>query len=433
MPEVTILPATKSKQKERLRVAAYARVSDAKDAMVNSLEAQIEYFTKYIKEHPGWEFAGIYADKGITGTKEGRGEFQRMLADCRQKKIDLVITKAISRFARNTVTLLETVRELKARHIGVFFQKEGINTLSGEGEVMLTILASFAQAESLSASENCKWRVRKSFKEGKINGLTMLGYKLHPDGRFTVVPEEASIVKKIFALYIAGTGKEGIANYLNQHGYDSRCGGGWSPNGVRHILTNRKYTGELFLQLTYRKDHLSKKKTVNKGALPMYKIPNHHEAIISAEAFDKVQEMINAKVRKPAESKLSAFTGMIVCSSCGKHYKRKTVGGPTGHAWICSTYNLKGKEYCKEAKRIPGKELYHVTAEVLGQDAFDDVVFKNTILRIEVPRPNVLQYCFRDGTTMIKEWKDRSRKESWTIEMKEKARRKTLCRNRKSW
>ena len=431
MPDVTVLPAIKTKQKEHLRVAAYERVSDAKDAMVNSLDAQIEYFTKYINEHQGWEFVDIYADKGITGTKEGRGEFQRMLADCRLKKIDLIITKAISRFARNTVTLLETVRELKARHIGVFFQKEGINTLSGEGEVMLTILASFAQAESLSASENCKWRVRKSFKEGKINGLTMLGYKLNSDGRFTVVLEEAAIVKKIFALYIAGTGKEGIANYLNRHGYDSRCGGGWSPNGVRHILTNRKYTGELVLQLTYRKDHLSKKKTVNKGALPMYKIPNHHEAIIPTEVFDKVQKMISAKARKPIESRLSPFTGMIVCSSCGKNYKRKTVGGPTGHVWICSTYNLRGKEYCRDAKRIPEEELYRVTSEVLGQKEFDENTLKRTITRIEVPCPNMLKYCFRNGTIVIKEWKDRSRKESWTVEMKEKARRETLCRNKK--
>ena len=431
MPEVTILPATKSKQKERLRVAAYARVSEAKDAMVNSLEAQIEYFTKYIKEHPGWEFVDIYADKGITGTKEGRSEFQRMLADCRLKKIDLVITKAISRFARNTVTLLKTIRELKALHIDVFFQKEGIHTLSGEGEVMLTILASFAQAESLSASENCKWRIRKNFKEGKINGLTMLGYKLHPDGRFTVVPDEASIVKRIFALYIAGTGKVGIANYLNKHGYDSRRGGEWCTNGIRTIITNRKYTGELLLQLNYRKDHLSKKNTINKGALPMYKIANHHEAIIPNEVFEKVQKMINARARKPARGKIYPFTGMVVCPSCGKHYIRKPVRAPTWHVWICSTYNLKGKEYCKDAKQIPEEVLYSVTAEVLEQDVFDEATFKNTIARIEVPSPNVLQYCFRDGRTIIKEWKDRSRKESWTIEMKEKARRKALCRHRK--
>jgi site-specific DNA recombinase len=191
---------------KKKRVAAYARVSSGKDAMLHSLSAQVSYYSDYIQKHREWQFAGVYADEALTGTKDDRAEFQRLLNDCRDGKIDMVITKSISRFARNTVTMLETLRELKLINVDVYFEKENIHSISGDGELMLTILASFAQAESLSVSENCKWRIRKRFQAGEIANLRfMYGYNIKK-GEITVDHKEAEIVRMIFADYISGMG-----------------------------------------------------------------------------------------------------------------------------------------------------------------------------------------------------------------------------------
>lgn len=202
---------------EKKRVAAYARVSCDKDTMLHSLAAQIDYYRKYIIRNPEWEFVGVYADEAKTGTKEDREQFQKLLSDCRSGLIEMVITKSISRFARNTVTLLGTVRELKELGISVFFEDQNINSISEEGELMLTLLASQAQEESLSCSENCKWRIRKGFEQGQPNTCTMLGYRL-VKGKITLVPEEAEIVREIFARYLSGFGMQRIANMLNERG-----------------------------------------------------------------------------------------------------------------------------------------------------------------------------------------------------------------------
>ena len=185
------------------RVAAYARVSSGKDAMLHSLSAQVSYYSELIQNHSGWQYVGVYADEALTGTKENRENFQRLLADCRDGKVDLIITKSISRFARNTVTLLKTVRELKTLGVDVFFEEQNIHSLSADGELMLTILASYAQEESLSASENQKWRVRQNFQNGRPWNTTMLGYR-HEGGGLVVHPQEAELVKHIFDLYLQG-------------------------------------------------------------------------------------------------------------------------------------------------------------------------------------------------------------------------------------
>jgi len=429
MCKVEIIAPTKHRRLGLENVAAYARVSDAKDAMLNSLAAQVEYYTTYIKSTPGWSFAGVYTDKGITGTKAARPEFQRLLADAGAGKIDKIITKSVSRFARNTVDLLDTVRSLKELNIDVFFQKENIHTLSGEGEVMLTILASFAQEESKSVSDNCKWRIRNGFKEGRINALTMLGYRRNADGSFAVIPEEANIVRLIYELFLKGMGKEGIANYLNEKQIVSRCNKTWWPSGIDYILRNEKYKGILCLQKTYRKDHLSKQKRLNVNDLPKYLIEHHHEPIILPDTFARTQEEIKRRRESFASGggRLSPFTGKIVCGCCGKNYKRKTVGYPTGHAWICSTYNLKGKAYCQKAKRIPEQVLLAEAAKVLGLKEFDEDAFKKKIEKIVVPEANKLEFHLSNGTITNTGWRDRSRSESWTDEMKEKARRKCLC------
>lgn len=207
-------------------VAAYARVSSPKNAMQRSLSAQVSYYSGMIQSHPGWNYAGMYADVGITGTKETRDGFQRLLDDCKAGNIDMIITKSISRFARNTVTLLSTVRELKSMGVDVFFEEQNIHSTSGDGELMLTILASFAQEESLSASENQKWRIKKNFEEGKPWSGKLYGYRL-VKGTFVIIPEEAAIVRRVFAEYLSGKGNAGIANGLNADGIPSREGGKW--------------------------------------------------------------------------------------------------------------------------------------------------------------------------------------------------------------
>ncbi len=239
---------------QKPRVAAYARVSCGKDAMLHSLAAQIDYYKRLILANRQWEFAGVYADEAKTGTREDRSEFQALLQRCRAGDIDMVITKSISRFARNTVTLLKTVRELKSMGVDVFFEEQNIHTMGADGEVVLTLLASFAQAESLSCSDNCKWRIRTGFEEGKPSTCRMLGYRLI-DGRITIVPEEADTVKRIFDLYLRGFGKQRIANTLNDEGRLTVNGCPWGTSTVEGILRNEKNTAEIcyfrnFMSLT---------------------------------------------------------------------------------------------------------------------------------------------------------------------------------------
>lgn len=223
---------------QRKRVAAYARVSSGKDAMLHSLSAQISYYNSYIGSRGDWQLAGIYADEALTGTRADRPEFQRMLADCREGKIDMIITKSITRFARNTVTLLEAVRELKLLGVDVHFEKESIHTLSADGELMLTLLASFAQEESRSVSENLKWRIRKKFEIGQGSTGRMLGYRLK-DGTLQIVPKEAAVVKTIFSAFLAGMGKNAIAKKLNQMEIPTMHGGPWTPITIHGVLKTR--------------------------------------------------------------------------------------------------------------------------------------------------------------------------------------------------
>lgn len=240
------VPLRKAALPKLLRVAAYARVSSAKDAMHHSLSAQVSYYSDLIQSHPGWRYAGVYADEARTGTRDTRENFQRLISDCKAGQVDAVITKSISRFARNTVTLLETVRELKGCGVDVFFEEQKIHTLSADGELMLTILASYAQEESLSASENQKWRIRKNFEEGKPWNGTMLGYR-YRDGTLVVEPGEAEIVRRIFREYLSGKGVVSIATGLNEDGIVTRYGNQWHKRSVSCILRNYTYKITLFL------------------------------------------------------------------------------------------------------------------------------------------------------------------------------------------
>ena len=396
------------------RVAAYARVSSGKDAMLHSLSAQVSYYSELIQNHSGWQYVGVYADEALTGTKENRENFQRLLADCRDGKVDLIITKSISRFARNTVTLLKTVRELKAMGVDVFFEEQGIHSLSADGELMLTILASYAQEESLSASENQKWRVKQKFLNGEPWHSVMLGYRAK-GGRFVIVPEEAEIVRSIFADYLDGKGVLTIMKRLNESGILTQPGFTWHQASVQRILRNYTYTGNLLLQTKFRENHLSKRTRVNNGELPQYHIQNSHEPIIDMDTFTAVQiEMARRadQFGKPQTTATYPFTGLITCAGCGKHYRRKMK--ETGPVWICATYNTLGKAACP-SKAIPESVLDTIVDEIGGI---------GKITAISAHNNNTLVFTLCSGEQIVKQWQDRSRRESWTPEKREAARQK---------
>lgn len=403
-----------------IRVAAYARVSSGKDAMLHSLAAQVDHYSTYIRHHPGWEYVGVYADEAKTGTKASRENFQRLLADCRDGKIDRILTKSISRFARNTVTLLETVRELKGLGISVYFEEQNIDTETTGGELVLSFLASFAQEETLSTSENQKWRVRRNFENGMPWNGTMLGYR-YDRGTLIAVPGEAQVVKLIFDSYLCGMGGIAIAKLLNAKGIPSRFGNIWSESSVMRVLNNYAYTGNLLLQKTYRQCHITKRRRVNEGEFPMYHVQNAHEPIIPLEQFNAVQEEIKrraAKYTNPGDSKNRyPFTGRITCACCGKHYRRKlTAGGPV---WICSTFNTRGKSACP-SKQIPEGILLAATNEFGGV---------GNITAVTAHNGNLLEFVLADGTTATHRWQGRSRAASWTPEMRKAAGEKTRERN----
>ena len=403
------------------RVAAYARVSSGKDAMLHSLAAQVEYYSNYIRRHPGWEYVGVYADEAKTGTKDSREQFQQLLADCKVGKIDHILTKSISRMARNTVTLLETVRELKAMGISVYFEEQNIDTGTDDGEMMLSILASYAQEESLSASENQKWRVRQNFENGQPWRGFMLGYR-YKEGQYIVVPEEAEIVRSIYADFLGGKGVTAIMKRLNKEGILTQQGFTWHKSAITRVLKNYTYTGNLLLQTKYRENHLTKRTLVNHGQLPQYHATNTHEPIIDINTYNAVQLEMYRRAQKYGKQQTSGkypFSGMITCALCGKHYRRKVTA--TGPVWICSTYNTLGKAACP-SKAIPESTLMEIAATVSATGEITAVTAHNN---------NTLEFTLADGTVTVKQWQDRSRAASWTAEMRATAREKSRERNLK--
>ena len=420
------------KLQKKTRVAAYARVSTGKDAMLHSLAAQVSYYNKMISEHEGWEFAGVYADKALTGTKDSREEFQRLISDCKAGKIDMVVVKSISRFARNTYMMLKTVRELKALGVDVFFEEQNLHTLTAEGEMVLTFLASFAQEEARSVSENLKWKIKKDYEKGILwGGKDMYGYKI-VNRKLVLIPEQAELVKRVFKMYLDGFGVQMIANILNNEGERALKGGRWNKSTILNMITNYNYTGALVLQKTYREDYLSKKTKRNKGEKDMYVIDDDHAPIISLEDFQMAQEL--RKQRSELSNNTghknvrNRYTSLIKCSICNAKYKRKNRN--KGKIWECSTYNTQGKKECA-SKAIPEEILNEVTSQVLGVDELTDGLVQNSIDYIEAFNGNKLVYHLKDGKTQEVYWKDRSRSESWTSEMREKARLNALKNNRK--
>lgn len=344
--------ASETIQRKR-RVAAYARVSTDSDEQLSSYAAQVDFYTQYIRNNPEWEFVNVYTDEGISGTNtKKRDGFNRMIADALAGKIDLILTKSISRFARNTVDTLTTIRKLKEKKIEVYFEKENIYTLDAKGEVMITIMSSLAQEESRSISENVTWGKRKSMADGKFSLAykCFLGYEKGEDGLPKIVEEEAKIIRKIYSLFLEGYTVRKTADYLTERGIPTPKGKKqWSVSTVMSILTNEKYKGDALLQKTYTADFLSKTVKKNHGEVPQYYIENSHPAIIDPEMFELVQNEI--KRRRPNRHKLhrnSLFTAKIICGDCGGFYGRKVWHSSSKYQkyiWRCNE-KYEGKNAC---------------------------------------------------------------------------------------
>lgn len=358
MAKVTTIPATKNRftalptnALTKRRVAGYARVSTDSDEQFTSYEAQVGYYSDYIKSRTDWEFVKVYTDEGISalGTKHRDG-FKKMIADALAGKIDLIVTKSVSRFARNTVDSLVTIRKLKEKGVECFFEKENIYTFDGKGELLLTIMSSLAQEESRSISENVTWGQRKRFSDGKVSvGYSnFLGFEKGENGSLKVVPEEAETVRIIYKLFLEGKTTQGIANYLMEHGILSPARKQkWQASTVSSILTNEKYKGDALLQKRFTADFLTKELRVNNGEVPQYYVEGSHEAIISPDEFDIVQdEMVRRKELGRAYSD-KAFHSKLICGDCGGFYGRKVWHSTDEYRTVIFQCNRKFKNEIK--------------------------------------------------------------------------------------
>lgn len=354
---------------EQKRVAAYCRVSTDSKEQITSYTNQMHFYTEMIASNPEWRFAGMYADEGISGTRaDKRPQFTKMIDDCLEGKIDYIITKSVSRFARNTVDCLDKVRLLKERGIGVYFEEQNIDTLKCDSELYLIIYAGFAQSESESISKNITWSYRKNFEEGKVvfSYSKMLGYKKGEDGEPEIVPQEAKIVEAIYAMYLGGSTLrqiyEAVAEDVDKlEGKKIK----FSQQTVKNILINEKYCGDAILQKSVTLDCIAKKRKRNTGEAPMYYVHNNHPAIVSREDFNKVQEeMTRRKVIIPASKKATinstgryskyALTEVLKCGECGSRYRRVTWSkrGNKKIVWRCSNRLDYGTKYCEKSPTI---------------------------------------------------------------------------------
>lgn len=390
---VRVIPATKtqgaihSTHDGKKRVAAYCRVSTDSEEQLNSYEAQKSYYTQKIEESSDWEMAEIYADEGISGTSmKKRTEFKKMITACKRGHIDLIITKSLSRFARNTVDCLETVRLLKANGIGVYFEKENINTLTESSEFLITLFSGFAQAESESLSKNVTWGKQKSAEAGKVDFQykKMLGYRKGVDGQPEIVPEEAEIIRRIYRRYLAGCSLGQIKQELEQDNIPTaQKVERWSSAVIHNILTNEKYMGDALLQKTYITDCITKKVKKNMGERPMYYVENNHPAIVSREMFDQVQKEMTRRsskrkvLQKSGKTELGKYSGkyalteLLVCGECGSPYKRVTWArnGKKRIVWRCVSRLEFGTKYCHNSPTLDESRLHNAILAAMNEYA----------------------------------------------------------------
>jgi len=379
--QITVIPAVipqfvnKKTFIHRKRVAAYARVSTDFEEQLSSYEAQVDYYTRHIQSNENWEFVQVYTDEGISATStKGRDGFNKMIADAMDGKIDLIITKSVSRFARNTVDTLTTVRKLKDKGVEVYFEKESIYTLDSKGELLITIMSSLAQEESRSISENVTWGVRKRFADGKVSlpYKHFLGYEKGENGLPEIVEKEAETVRLIYRMFLEGKSAGAIARYLIYMGIPTPTGKqSWNPATIKNILKSEKYKGSAILQKTYTTDFLTKKKKVNQGEIQQFYVENSHPAIVSPEVYDMVQyEFQKRKSAKGYMTGHSPFSGKIVCGQCGGFYGSKVWHSNSKYRrviWQCN-HKFTNQEKC----RTP--HLYEEDIKKAFVDAMNQVI-----------------------------------------------------------
>ncbi len=361
------------------KVAAYCRVSTDDEEQLNSYNAQISYYTETIAKNPSWSFVGIYADEGITGTDtKNRKEFLRLMKDCEKGKVDMVLTKSISRFARNTVDSLTWVRRLRAMGIGVFFEEQGIDSLKTESEMLIGLFSVLAQSESENIGANVRWGIRQSMKSGTYcSNFKCFGYDRGPDGVPIIVEEQAQVVRKIFELFIDGMSVEQICIYLEERKIKSPAGKTtWHKSSIQDMLKNEKYVGDLLLQKTYIADTISKKTKLNNGELPKYLISNNHPPIVDRDTYYFAQTELARRNSKSKKSKKSvtergkysgkyALTDLLICGMCGSHYRRTGKTKPNGvmHVWRCIG---RIEHRCKDAIGIEENKLHGAICRCLS-------------------------------------------------------------------
>lgn len=399
---ITVIPARRHvgntlnrEEKPKLKVAAYCRVSTDSDEQATSYDAQVEHYTNLIKKNDDWEFAGIFADDGISGTNtKKREEFNRMIEECMEGNIDMVITKSISRFARNTLDCLKYIRQLKEKNIPVFFEKENINTMDSKGEVLITIMASLAQQESESLSKNVKLGLQFRYQNGEVqvNHNRFMGYTKDENGHLIIEPDEAEIIKRIYREYLQGASLKQIGEGLEADGILTAAGKTkWRPETIKKILKNEKYIGDALLQKTYTVDVLTKKRVVNNGIVPQYYVENSHEPIIPRDIYMQVQEEMLRRAnlhsgqnrKKRVYSSKYALSSIVYCSKCGDIYRRVVWNnrGKRSIVWRCCTRVEHGPGACN-ADAIHESELQNLVVRAinmaLGQkDTMYDVLQRN--------------------------------------------------------
>ena len=371
---VEVIPATwnptdeSSREIRKLRVAAYCRVSTELEQQQSSYDIQIEYYTRHIMQNPNWIFAGVFADDGRSATNTfRRDDFNQLMNQCMKGKVDMVITKSISRFARNTVDCISWVRKLREKNVAVYFEKENLNTLDDSTEMILTILSSQAQEESRAISTNVKWGYARKFEKGESTGQRSYGFRKAPTGEMCIVEEEAAVIRNMARWFLDGDSLERIKHRLEDAGIETTTGKRtWSTGTIYNILTNEKIMGDVLLQKTFTADYLTKRRVKNSGQQKQYYVKNHHEAIIPKAVYYKIQEEIarrsslkkagtrKGKTAQGVYSSKYALTGIMVCNECGAHYRRTTwaKNGKKVIVWRCINRLEHGTKRCHESPTL---------------------------------------------------------------------------------
>lgn len=403
-PGLQVIPPRPATPKV-VQVAAYVRVSRESERLTHSFSAQVSYYNKLITSTPGWEYAGVYSDYAATGTSTTRrDEFNQMIEQALAGNIDIILTKSISRFARNTVDLLEIVRALKTAGVSVRFEREHIDTANAEGEVLLTLLASFAQAESESISANAKWGIRKKYKDGVLHSRQPYGYHYN-HGHLEIIENEAHIVRRVFAEFLEGISPEKTCERMNAEGLRSRGGGKFHASVTREWLENPTYIGTAICQQYFSAHAGDNTPTLNHGELPKYIVEDSHPAIIDREVFDAVQAELAKRRAAPFLARTpgygSALTGLITCTQCGRHYNRRTKTRKTGayKYWWCETAT-KGKGNPCKAHQLHEDKLHAITLSLLGLDTWNNEQVIERVSKIEASPDFLLTYHFTNGHTI---------------------------------